>query len=297
MKKALLFLLLPLVIACSNDSKDPILEYVNFDTNQIIQESEESTRHTFKVKSNTYWTIEGEYEWCTWVWGVMSGRGNQSFTLELPSGLYIDNDREAKFIIRNNKETVSDTLVIQQKAIRRITNVSRDIIAKQKGGEYEISFTANLPINISIPESDKSWISINNQVKAADKNYKYAITVAENLGGKRIGEIFLIGDEQTSKYITITQDAFIQLESIKLPENAIEAYSEKFIYLDLAFTPEDASNKEVVWESSDKSIAEVDESGKLHIKGKIGTCTIKVVNTYSGLSDLCTVTCLPKANK
>ena len=63
------------------------------------------------------------------------------------------------------------------------------------------------------------------------------------------------------------------------------------ITLEATVYPEDLADKSVIWKSSDKSIATVDEEGR--VKGiKAGTATITCTSVATGLKGTCTVTVL-----
>ena len=55
------------------------------------------------------------------------------------------------------------------------------------------------------------------------------------------------------------------------------------------FTPTDATEKTVTWTSSDKTVATVDQNGKVTAVG-VGTATITVLTKDGGYTDTCTVT-------
>lgn len=81
----------------------------------------------------------------------------------------------------------------------------------------------------------------------------------------------------------------IPVEKIALPE-AVNIYSGKSETMKAVFTPENAANKKLKWESEDSDIASVDASGQVSAKNA-GTTTI-TATTSNGKTATCKVTVL-----
>lgn len=80
----------------------------------------------------------------------------------------------------------------------------------------------------------------------------------------------------------------IESESISLNKNSLDLLEEKSEKLIATIKPDDATNKKIIWSSSDEAIAKVDENGNVTaIKEGKATITAKIENT--NLTATCTV--------
>lgn len=79
------------------------------------------------------------------------------------------------------------------------------------------------------------------------------------------------------------------VESVELDYNEARVKVGETFRLTAKVNPEDASNKQIVWRTSDMSVATVDETGL--VKGLTGgTCTIIAQSADSGVIDVCNIT-------
>lgn len=84
---------------------------------------------------------------------------------------------------------------------------------------------------------------------------------------------------ELKSYEEITEET-IKVESISLDKTSMDLLEGSSDKLNAKVLPEDATNKKVVWSSSDESIAKVDENGKVTaIKEGKATITAKVEGT------------------
>ena len=80
-----------------------------------------------------------------------------------------------------------------------------------------------------------------------------------------------------------------KVTGIKLSQNKAQLNKWNRLNLEFTITPEDADNKEVVWTSSDSSVARVDNYGSV-LALKDGVATITVTTKDGGFTDTCEVT-------
>lgn len=103
------------------------------------------------------------------------------------------------------------------------------------------------------------------------------------------GMFGLFSFNSTAFYDDLSVDTgFTDAEGVSLSKNETSlpiGGSEKLI---AAVEPEDAHFKDVLWSSSDNSVATVDEDGNVTAQ-KTGTAVITVTTRYSGKTDTCTV--------
>lgn len=87
-----------------------------------------------------------------------------------------------------------------------------------------------------------------------------------------------------------TKPAVVKVKKIKLSKNKVTLINGKNCTLKATITPKNATNKKVIWKSSDKKVATVDKNGKVVAKRR-GTCRITVSATDgSGVEAVCKVT-------
>lgn len=80
-----------------------------------------------------------------------------------------------------------------------------------------------------------------------------------------------------------------KVTGIKLSQNKAQLNKRNRLNLEFTITPADADNKEVVWTSSDPSVARVDNYGSV-LALKDGVATITVTTKDGGFTDTCEVT-------
>lgn len=118
---------------------------------------------------------------------------------------------------------------------------------------------------ISAPEEGLYYMWVYFQGKSADLKPVYGVILVDNLAA----------DPVAVTDITLTRTA-----TVKLGET---------LTLIPGFTPEDATNKNVTWKSSDTSVATVDNEGKV-TPVKVGTVDITVTSEDGNKTATCTVT-------
>lgn len=151
-----------------------------------------------------------------------------------------------------------------------------------------MSLTAKVePENVT--DATIEWKSDNPQIVTVRKDevfYRKAVVTA--LGeGEAVITAFV--KEDSSVYTTCK----IKVEPIKLEGLALSETEktvkpgESFTLIPI-FTPENASNKKVIWTSSNQSIATVDQEGKVSTHS-FGECLIKAISEDGGFEAICKV--------
>ena len=156
-------------------------------------------------------------------------------------------------------------------------NLNETVIEKGKAKNLTAVVT---PENAT--EKDITWTSSDEKVATVDKSGK----VTAVSGGVAV-----------IRAATTTDDVFAECKvTVKVSSKTISLSSEKAtLYLDeeltlkATLTPEDVTNKNIIWSSSDESIATVDENGKVTAKNK-GTAVITAKTEDTGLTATCEIT-------
>lgn len=95
---------------------------------------------------------------------------------------------------------------------------------------------------------------------------------------------------ESSTDTSSTEPTDIKVNSIKLNTDDYVMYSKQYVQLKATVSPDNATNNNVTWKSSNRNIATVDSKGKVKAKRK-GTCRITVSATDgSGVKAVCKVT-------
>ena len=138
--------------------------------------------------------------------------------------------------------------------------------------------------NVAWTSSDATVATVDDNGKVtAVKAGEATVTVTTEDGGK------------TATCRVTVSDREIKVTEITLAALAIYVGESKAVTATVK--PDDATNKELTWKSSDESIATVDATGKVTGK-KIGTATITATaRDGSGVSGSCTVTVLSPVKK
>ena len=167
------------------------------------------------------------------------------------------------------------------------------VVVRQSPEEITLSKqTLTLNVNTSaaltatvLPENtfnkNVTWSSSDEKVATVDANGKVT--------SHKVGECKIIATSSDGKVTAECKvRVFVLAEKVELNANIITLQKEQTITLKATVLPENASEKEITWVSSDESIATVSESGKITAI-KAGTVTIKAMSTTEGVFGECTV--------
>lgn len=136
-----------------------------------------------------------------------------------------------------------------------------------------------LPVNAS--NSTVSWISTNTSVATVDST---GYVTAKGVGTTVV--ILKALESGTSVYCTITVKRVAT--GVKFDVSTLDLEVNEYYYIKTTMTPKDSTDTELVWESSDKKVAIVDDSGK--VTGKGAGIAIISARTEAGGTTYCKVT-------
>ena len=156
---------------------------------------------------------------------------------------------------------------------------------------YATSITAkNVPTKINAGEITKLEASVYPS-NAEDKTISWESSDTSVLTVSSTGSLTAVGvgtatitaktSRGTSKKFTITVNE-VMAESISIANNDTEIFIEDTQYLDCEFSPENTTDKTIVWTTSDESIISVSSDGEI-TANKLGTATITA--THKELTD------------
>jgi len=167
-----------------------------------------------------------------------------------------------------------------------VTGVTLDpsTISLEAGGTISLKATIR-PDNAT--NKTLKWSSSNNAVADVDNIGK---VTAIAVGTAVITVTTEDGNKSAECSVTVTAPP-VMVTSITLPcTSATIAFGQKLDLSEITILPADATNTDLVWTSSDDSIASVTNEGIVTAGTKAGTATIKATNVPSQVSATCVVT-------
>ena len=176
--------------------------------------------------------------------------------------------------------TVSGKVRVTEMA--SMVTVSRASLTLAVPATYKLSATV---VNIDGSNyNDVKWTSGDPEIATVDKN--------GNVTARYPGVVVIKAEamDGTEKYDTCILTVTQPLEGIELPATK-SVYLGKSVTLKPTFIPEYASNKNVTWSSSDRSVATVDSDGIVTSKS-VGTTTITCTSEDGSIKATCVVTVL-----
>lgn len=141
---------------------------------------------------------------------------------------------------------------------------------------YEVSPATASDKSVSITSSDPSVVSIENNKLVAKKAGKATITVKTNDGGKT-----------DSCSITVS-NAKVSVTGVSLNKNVASIYTGNTEKLIATVTPDNASDKSLIWESNNTAVATVSAGTVTAVKA--GNAKITVTTVDGNFSAACAVT-------
>ena len=148
-------------------------------------------------------------------------------------------------------------------------------------GSEIITYTLEEGLN----SSKIDWKSFNESIVTVDSNGK----VTGIREGTTTIRAYINGNTSTCT-VTVSSD-YVPIERIKLSQSTLNILIGTTEKLTPTITPSNATNQDIIWKSSDESIATIDENGKITTH-KLGTVTI--IAYINGYTSTCTVTVIDK---
>lgn len=178
--------------------------------------------------------------------------------------------------------TAECTITVEEKVIPvesiTLNKIEAEIFV---GAEEKLTATV-LPEDAT--NKDVTWTSSDTTIATVDSNGKVT--------AKSVGTAIITakaGDKSATCTITVKPIIAVTKVSITPPDSTKIKYGEA---IDLVATvePEDATNKNVTWTSSDTTVATVDQNGRVAAQNKAGTVTITVTTEDGRKTATCDIT-------
>lgn len=157
--------------------------------------------------------------------------------------------------------------------------------------DISLGSTLNLYVQftpVNSTEKNLSWSSSNKKVITIDKN---GVVNAVGVGSSIITVQTLDGKLKDSVTIKVTDS--ISVYNITLDKKELSLYEGESSRLKATLYPSNAKNKNIVWTSSDESVATVDAKGNIKAL-KEGTTIIRAISSDGGFKATCNLKVLRK---
>lgn len=271
---SLLFWAIYICVSCSSKDEEPYLYIQGIERELTI--SNEATKQSFQINSNVAWTISATDDWIH----IDKLDGNNSELLVLS---FDENEnmrpRQSMITIRSKELSVSFNVIQSE---RKDIIIDKDHITSEwNGGIFSLYVNSNIDFSI-VAEPNVDWLSF-------EKNQMdVIINIQENNNNEiRTTNLLFISDV-VKKSVTVTQKEFVALTDIIVEKDYYELTKETHNTIHYTCFPEDASDKTIIWESSNPSIVSVDQDGNI-VQIDNGNVTITLSNEKSGIKKMVNV--------
>ena len=160
-------------------------------------------------------------------------------------------------------------------------NVDDELVINKYNIELEVGSTDRITANVPV-----SYFSNNKSVATVDSTGKVTAVSA----GRATIEVKASNGKRITCEV-IVRNKVIKVESVSLNKDSATMNVGDTLVLNATILPNNATNKDIEWTSSNKSIANVDQTGKVSAVST-GTVTI-TAQTSNGKNDNCTITVKP----
>ena len=210
--------------------------------------------------------VSANYAWTASISGSgftvspKSGEGSGSVTITASA---VTSPDEVSGSVSFLSEGLTASVAFKQDA-KSVIQVGSVAKIPAEGGTTTVDIRHNTEFSVEVEKDAQSWITFI-QTKAlksgklefqlkANENYEDRtgeVTIKDKAG--KVEPITLIFNQEAKKWVAVTG---LGLSSMSIAIQVGQTFT-----LETTVTPEDASDKSVVWASSDTSIAKVDENG------------------------------------
>lgn len=280
----LIISILIILVSCEKSVIEP--QSIELSANDISISYSSDSVNIF-VYANCKWTLTGKSDWCNTL--IESGNGNNTVSFFINFHSEEDTIRTAIFEFISNDGSSKVQLKISQSP-GYLLNIegNRDTI-KAEGGVIGIPFVTNFNDSKIVVPSSINWIhNLNTRSMHSDTIF---MVVDENTGNERMAQMELHYGEKVKSY-TIVQSKNIPLEKIDFIAGApFYSYGEQEIQLKCTYIPENATNKKLLWSSSNESLCSITQEGLIHTFPIDGICVITAKNILSNVKSTYSIQC------
>ena len=272
-----------LLVSCSKEEAEEFRIQVEQTTFNV---SSKASDVSVAVTSNGEWVVTSEAAWLSA--DRTEGVGNQNFTIHVLENK-THGERMGKLRIgpkASNDNSQVVVLTVIQSQDDAVLIYDSNIHAPWQGGTYKIVYADNNVSEVIIPE-DVDWVHCETNARTrALSHHVLTVTVDENDGAERQCAVTITGGE-ASEQIEVRQEPFIPLEAIEPAAQFILIQDMESRIIQLSFSPEQASDKEITWTNDSDGIVDVERlaNDRFQIKAiQNGQTMLHFTNPRSGIS-------------
>ena len=238
-----------------------------------------------KIESNVKFSTSVSENAASWL-SITDTKGLSESTITIvASENQKASSRTGKIIVSSAGDIRKEITVTQEAG--KISVKQAEYSVEAKGGEIKIDVSHNISYTAEIAADSKSWITFN-ESKSSDSELWYTVSENESLD-PRTGHITIKNGELQAT-VTVTQaPKFVPVSKVTLDKKSIKLLIGNSKELSATVSPDNATDKTVVWESSNTAVATVADgvvrgiaSGKAIITAKSGdqtaTCEVTVIS-------------------
>lgn len=184
-----------------------------------------------------------------------------------------------------------------------LESLTLEVAAKTAGGDVEIRLgspdgqligTATVPVTDAttyvLENSDAGDFTGTEITELAFTEVEAALQDVSGLGNETIYFVFKAPELRLASFSAVADELATEgVTGVTLNKNTLTLEEGESAVLTAAVEPDDATNRNVTWISSDNTVASVDATGKVTAK-KAGTAEITVTTEDGNYTDKCTVT-------
>lgn len=178
--------------------------------------------------------------------------------------------------------TASCVVEVKKVPVKGVT-LNKTSLNLDVGDSVRLKVTVN-PDNAT--NKSVTWKSSNSAVASVDSK---GLVTAKSEGKAQITVKTADGGYTAYCTVNVNDDDYVPVTGISLNKTSASVYEGKVIVLKATITPQNATNKKVLWTSSNTNVAVVDSNGLVYGK-KAGVSKITAKTADRGFSAVCTVT-------
>lgn len=247
--------------------------------------SNESQNLELALSTNVDLTVTPDVVWIKHV--ETKALSDKKLTLSIEANPTYE-PREGKVVIKKNGSDLQVTATIKQKEGYGLIALPTTFDVDVNSQTIEVEVQHNIEWEVVIEEDAKSWIT-----PVETKGLQTSIAsfqISKNDGEARTGKIVFTGSGLEQE-VTVNQEAWIHVTDITLSKTLLFIAEGDTKTITASLAPDDASEKTIVWTSSNESVATVSEGVVRALK--VGEAIITA--TCDGISKDCSVRVLSES--
>lgn len=272
------------MISCTSFQEEEISVSFGVNTTELSFLTDGDSR-SVTVSSGTKWDVSGMPSWISLGAINRSGHSPYEWIVNFSAAGNDEYNRDGTIIIKSGLDVAEIAVTQEGKKGRYIAVESISVSPKEltltEGENASLIFSIS-PVNASI--KDVTWKSSSPSVATVSEN---GIIEALAVGATTITATTEDGGKTASCDVTV-QSKVISAESVSLDKTELVMKLGETHALIATVNPSSATNKEVIWTSTDSKVAAVSSSGVVTAKG-YGTATIRVATVDGGFTADCHV--------